>query len=44
MPSSKKKQVEVVWSVERIDEDWVRMCMYIEVEGARPRGRSRKTW
>ena len=25
-------------------EDWVRKCMYMEVEGARTRGRTRKTW
>ena len=25
-------------------EDWVRKCMYMEVEGARPRGRPSKAW
>ena len=30
--------------MERIDKDWVRKCMYMEVEGARTRGRPRKTW
>jgi len=26
------------------DNDWVKKCMKYEVEGARPRGRPRKTW
>jgi len=26
------------------DNDWVRKCMEYEVEGARPRGRPKKTW
>jgi len=26
------------------DNDWVKKCMDYEVEGARPRGRSKKTW
>ena len=31
--------------MERKDkEEWVRKCMYMEVEGARPRERPRKTW
>ena len=24
--------------------DWVSKCLFLEVEGARPRGRPRKTW
>ena len=31
--------------VERKDEnDWVRMCSYLEIDGKRPKGRPRKTW
>jgi len=26
------------------DNDWVKKCMEYEVEGARPRGRSKTTW
>ena len=26
------------------DNDWVKKCMVYEVEGARPRGRPKKTW
>jgi len=26
------------------DNDWVKKCMEYEVEGARPRGRQKKTW
>jgi len=26
------------------DNDWVKKCMEYEVEGARPRGRSKRTW
>jgi len=26
------------------DSDWVKKCMEYEVEGARPRGKSKKTW
>jgi len=26
------------------DNDWVKKCMEYEVEGARPRGRLKKTW
>jgi len=26
------------------DSDWVKICMEYEVEGARPRGRPKKTW
>jgi len=26
------------------DNDWVEKCMEYEVEGARPRGRPKKTW
>jgi len=26
------------------DNDWVKKCMQYEVEGARPRGRPKKTW
>ena len=28
----------------RYDEDWVKKCMEIRVEGRRPVGRSRKAW
>jgi hypothetical protein len=31
--------------VERRDEaNWVKKCMYLEVEGKKSRGRPRKTW
>ena len=31
--------------MERKDkEDWLRKCMYMEVEDARPRGEARRTW
>jgi len=26
------------------DNDWVKKCMEYEVEGARPRGRPKRTW
>jgi len=26
------------------DSDWVKKCMEYELEGARPRGRPKKTW
>jgi len=26
------------------DNDWVKKCMKYEAEGARPRGRPKKTW
>jgi len=26
------------------DNDWLKKCMEYEVEGARPRGRPKKTW
>ena len=26
------------------DDDWVKKCMEYEVEGSRPRGRSKRTW
>ena len=26
------------------DTDWVKKCMEYEVEGSRPRGRSKRTW
>jgi len=26
------------------DNDWVKKCMEYEVEGARPRGRTKKAW
>jgi len=30
--------------VQKEDNDWVKKCMEYEVEGARPRGRPKKTW
>jgi len=26
------------------DDDWVKKCMEIDVEGPRPRGRPKRTW
>ena len=35
----------MVWAcVAKEDNDWVKKCMEYEVEGARPRGRPKKTW
>ena len=30
--------------LQKEDNDWVKKCMKYEVEGARPRGRTKKTW
>jgi len=30
--------------LQKEDSDWVKKCMEYEVEGARPRGRAKKTW
>ena len=30
--------------LQKEDNDWVKKCMEYEVEGARPRGRPKKTW
>jgi len=30
--------------LQKEDNDWVKKCMEDEVEGARPRGRPKKTW
>jgi len=30
--------------LQKEDSDWVNKCMEYEVEGARPRGRPKKTW
>ena len=30
--------------LQKEDSDWVKECMEYEVEGARPRGRPKKTW
>jgi len=30
--------------LQKEDNDWVKKCMEYEVDGARPRGRSNKTW
>jgi len=32
-------QVAVVW-----DNEWVKKCMEYEAEGARPRGKQKKSW
>ena len=41
----KRNRLRWFGHVERKDkEDWVRRCMYMEVEGARARGRPRRTW
>jgi len=35
----------MVWAcAAKKDNDWVKKCMEYEVEGARPRGRPKKTW
>ena len=30
--------------LQKEDSDWVKKCMKYEVEGARPRGRAKRTW
>jgi len=30
--------------LQKEDNDWVKKCMEYEVEGPRPRGRSKRTW
>jgi len=30
--------------LQKEDTDWVKKCMEYEVEGSRPRGRSKRTW
>jgi len=30
--------------LQKEDNDWVKKCMEYEVEGAKPRGRPKKTW
>jgi len=30
--------------LQKEDNEWVKKCMEYEVEGARPRGRPKKTW
>jgi len=30
--------------LQKEDNDWVKNCMVCEVEGARPRGRPKRTW
>ena len=30
--------------LQKEDNDWVKKCMEYEVQGARPRGRPKKTW
>jgi len=30
--------------LQKEDNDWVKKCMEYQVEGARPRGRLKKTW
>jgi len=30
--------------LQKEDNDWMKKCMEYEVEGARPRGRPKKTW
>ena len=35
----------MAWHVlQREDNEWVKKCMEYKVEGARPRGRPKKTW
>jgi len=35
----------MVWACTvKEDNDWVKKCIEYEVEGARPRGRQKKTW
>jgi len=35
----------MVWHVlKKEDNDWVKIFMQYEVEGAKPRGRTKKTW
>jgi len=30
--------------LQKEDNDWMKRCMESEVQGARPRGRSKRTW
>ena len=42
-----KQQNKLRWYghvLRKEDNDWVKKCMEYEVEGARPRGRPKKTW
>jgi len=40
-----QNRLQWYWHVLRKeDSDWVKKCMEYEVEGARPRGRPKKTW
>jgi len=34
----------MLWAYAVKRNDWVKKCMEYEVEGARPRGRTKKTW
>ena len=38
------KTIVCVCVMQKEDSDWVKKCMEYEVEGARPRGRPKKTW
>ena len=41
------QQIRLRWHVHVLrkeDNDWVKKCMGYKVEGARPRGRPKKTW
>ena len=40
-----RNKTAMVWTCyKKDDDDWVKKCVTFEVEGARQRGRPRKTW
>jgi len=43
-PVRKKNEVWYGHVLRKEENDWVKKCMEYEVEGARPRGRPKKTW
>jgi len=40
----KQSILHSLWGSRREDNEWVKKCTQYEVEGARPRGRPKKTW
>jgi len=44
MDNSQKDLQKWYGHVSQKEDNWVKKCMEYEVEGARPRGRPKKTW